>query len=475
MCNLAGYSGKHDANPLSIKLLAIYGRNRGKDGFGIVCDKKLYKYCGFKGQVNQSDSLDLIYGRTIDKCGNVVIMHNRWKTKGFVNESNTHPFEFNDIEGKRFIFAHNGTISNIEELADNYKVAHHLSDVDSKIFGEIIYRHGFNVLTEYEGYAAFSLYDVEENALYLWRGFSECDSIHATEERPLFYYQNKRHDKLYYSSEFMNLITALNTEDNIQELEYNCLTKIVDGKIVEKTYYDRSNIKFQPISYPKATDWNDAFSTRDQTYGYNKHSSVVRTQQNTMSVKKVPLYKIESCPQNESKGKIYCWKGLYWANGHVLNGAYLIQDNLTYTLITAENLNDKNAEFYEFFRDGYMLSDYNAYCDSLLKHGSFVNLHGSDICKFLHNEAVCIKVYDTAVVVYKGRNPLGPGDSITPKYSNFTYLRTNLGLSVTKNLVLLPEFTAGTVNAKVIKPQKAKVEDEESEDEYYQRIYSNFQ
>ena len=154
------------------------------------------------------------------------------------------------------------------------------------------------------------------------------------------------------------------------------------------------------------------------------------------------------------------------------------QNNHNYALYLenlAQNLNDKNAEFYEFFRDGYMLSDYNAYCDSLLKHGSFVNLHGSDICRFLHNEAVCIKVYDTAVVVYKGRNPLGPGDSITPKYSNFTYLRTNLGLSVTKNLVLLPEFTAGTVNAKVIKPQKAKVEDEESEDEYYQRIYSNFQ
>lgn len=412
MCNLFGYSGRAASNPLSIKLLAIYGRNRGKDGFGIVRDQTLHRFCGWKGTTNESDSLEVVYGKTLvkEKTNSFTIIgHNRQKSRGLVDIASTHPFEYNDIEDKHYFFAHNGTISNIEELARKYNVEHKYNEVDSKTLGRIIYEHGFNVLTEYEGYAAFSLYDVAENALYLWKGLSECDSATATIERPLFYWQNKNKDKLYYASEVNSLITAINDRSGLHELSPNCLTKIVHGKIVEETYYDRSVIKYKTPGFSHSpVNPTNAYAGGSNTYNaYTKK-------------KKRGVYNAEPCPQNTAKGKIYCWKAKYWINGHLLNGTYFIYEDMQYYQVDESTI-DQNTPDICYFLDGYKMKNYEKYIEHKALETDLDKMHVYTLSNIIDPKTIVIRFLNERWEIYKAGQFYYAKKSVFPLYSNVGY------------------------------------------------------
>lgn len=408
MCNLAGYSGVTDASPQILKLLMIYGRRRGTDGVGIIMNKKMYKYCGHDKGVNTSDALELIFGTTIQNTGNVVLTHNRARSRGVVSLSNTHPFIYDYIEGKKWAFAHNGTITNIYQLSNKYNAGHTADKTDSETLGKIIYEHGFEVLTEYEGCAAFSLYDITNNILYLWKGASKHDSNIISEERPLHYWSNKNKTKLYYASEKNALVTAINTTDNIYDVPSNTLLKIENGKIVEKTEYNRSAIEY--INYTSYVDsYNDSYYNRNKT-SYNNYPPKKDSGG-------------ETSPQNEARGRVYFFSNLYWHNGHKMDGIYEIDVNLYPKKIGNSQYKVEDEDSYVCFSKGYMLKDILTYVNCLTDNFDFEELTAEELVAMLHPDAI-YAVKNPTWSMYTDGEKVAPNTEVRPAYSDrFYYIK----------------------------------------------------
>lgn len=433
MCNLAGYSGKKKANIHIIKLLAIYGRERGTDGFGTWMGGKLWKDGGFG---KEGDSYSVIYGinitpeRSSSANSNTILIHNRAKSVGFTNKENAHPFHFNYIPDHEIVFAHNGTIKNIADLCDKYNIKYEQGLTDSYHLGKIIYENGFKVLEEYEGAAALSILDVSTDTLYLWKGFSQCESSVATEERPLHFYMKK--DVLYYSSEDITLVTALNTRQNIYTFDCNTLYTIKEGVITSTTLFDRSKIVYKA---PPPYSWQNV---QQSAHGRN---SVNAYEYPKTTLK--PLYKIESSPQNTSKNRIYCWQGKYWKNGHILRGPYLIEDDDRCFQVTNKELekyqNDPTLQDkfdkVRFFKDGYMMKSmdvYNAFENSKKKEAE---ISPFDFAQMLYPGTIYMKLSSARYSTYfSGHYTMLK--AMTPLYSRFTYFNNNGTIEVTDRLSL---------------------------------------
>lgn len=416
MCNLSGYSGLKKPNIHIIKLLAIYGRERGNDGFGIWMGDKLFKNGGYN---KEGDSYNVVYGTVVEKnanTSNTVLMHNRAKSIGLVNKTNAHPYEFNHIEGKHYIFAHNGTIKNIETLCEKYKIETTVGLTDSYYLGKIIYEYGFDVLKEYEGFAAITVLDVNTDILYLFKGFSQCESNVATEERPLHIY--KRNQLLYYSSEAINLSTAINTHDNIESLAPNVLFSILGGKCIKAEPYDRSHIIFKKVEY----DWSNSYGS---TNNYPAKSKSIE-----------PLYKIEPTPQNKMKNKIYCWQGRYWKNGHLLRGPIMISDDEKCYSITPKELENYklyNSDLYNnirFFVDGYMMKDEDVYHETMKSNLKESNLEAYNWAQKLHPDTIYMKMLGLRYSMYYNGKYIS-NTKVIPLYSCFEYTNQNGVIKVT--------------------------------------------
>jgi hypothetical protein len=412
MCNLAGYSGSRKANIGIIKLLAIYGRDRGKDGFGIYISGKLYKAGGWQ---NEGDSFNVLKGVVINKGlrgNNTIIMHNRAKSVGTVNRDNAHPFRYNYIKDKNFIIAHNGTIKNIDALCIKYNIEQEAGVTDSYYLGKIIYENGFKVLTEYEGFAALSIFDVNTDTLYLWKGHSQCESGKATEERPLHIYTKK--GILYYASEEVSLKTALNTENGIYPLAENTLTVIKDGVIVDEIVYDRSHIVYK---------YNTTYYQQDDYFpAVTKASS-----KSNAYVKPESMYIIEPSPQNEANGKIFCWQTKYWKQGHVLNGAWSVSEDGTAYMATKSDLEKWTAEndvlkleSLKFFYRGYMIKNKELYDDLFNNKKDPETFSMYDFAQKLHTGTIYIRLmYGKYTMYHNGMNKGNVG--IIPLFSHYSY------------------------------------------------------
>lgn len=419
MCNLTGYSGKVPANVDKMKLLFIYGNRRGKDGFGVVMGKQLYRYCGYEKGTDFSNSENAVYGTIFHPTKNrhTIIAHNRAKSVGTININNTHPFKYHD-ESKNvtLFFAHNGTISNIEELAKKYNVTMNTGDVDSKILGEIIYKNGFDVLKEYTGYAAFSLLDYEEDALYLWKGLSQCDSVTPSEERPLAYWQNKTKTQFYYASEKVTLSTALNIPlEDILDIEPNYLYKIKDGKILSKTYYDRSHIEYKPKkTHFGHGGWNDDWAyDRKHTKDTVGKKSVGVESEIKGNISTDLLYDKEPSPQQHKGAMMYFWKGRYYSNGHLLNGIYYYDRIMQkITLLNRKEDIDKykdnvytTSDIY-YFKEGYMIKNHEMY-EKLIPTQQFHAWSVQGKQNYIHPETIVIgpasyTTHEKVIVTAKG-------------------------------------------------------------------------
>lgn len=349
MCGLFGYIGKKPANPLSVKLLWIYSKKRGTDSTGLYRNRRIIKSWYDYSQKMTGDSFEYLYGATMKPTlhHHTIIGHCRQKSVGQVTKDNTHPFEYEE-NGCRWIFAHNGTIKNIEDLAKKYDTPRGIGETDSQTFGHILAKGHFNVLLEYQGTAAFSLYNETEDTLYLWRGYSRQESTVASDERPLSVYEGKNY--LYWASEELNLVTALNSssEKNIKELTENTLYKFVECNLVDTTKYDRSDVAIEVVS--NSIGFNTYYEDR---YNYRKST--------TKSVGS--SYPKEPNPQIMAGPKIYFWNGKYYRSGHLLTGIMRIEDDGAITF-------DPNAGTEYYFKEGYMFKDKETYT-KYLNHETF--------------------------------------------------------------------------------------------------------
>lgn len=174
-CGLVGFSGKNSVNlPAIFFLMWHNAETRGKHATGI--------YTPNTGLIKKSgEALNFIKDTTVTsriKADTVLMAHVRKATVGNIYEvGNAHPFEYENL-----VVQHNGTLDNYKELAKMYNLPDNSWKTDSQVLGSILSMNHkknepFKVLGEYEGAAAFVIYNKETGVLYAGHD----------KERPLFY------------------------------------------------------------------------------------------------------------------------------------------------------------------------------------------------------------------------------------------------------------------------------------------------
>lgn len=175
MCGLFGFIGiPSEATKNVVFNLGLDNERRGKDSSGIayayqrgfIVNKKVDVISNFLKTRKANRALE----------SSVIIGHTRLATHGEVNWKNAHPFR----HGK-WIFAHNGVISNFEELNLLLKKKY---KVDSQVIGGLL-PDRINLLRG--SFAIVAINTDEPDRIYFWRNFS-----------PLFVVTNK--DGLFFSS-----------------------------------------------------------------------------------------------------------------------------------------------------------------------------------------------------------------------------------------------------------------------------------
>lgn len=249
MCGLAGFCG---TKPKFDKLiiLGILNQSRGIDSTGICFDfDEPVKVAGYNGK-GSFEKLCESYEFNLDSISKKkrIIIHTRKATKGAVNIDNAHPFTYLLDNNVKVNFMHNGTITNIKELKEEYKLTIE-SDVDSVSLGEALVNKKYKILSEYEGAAAAAwFYSDKEDEIYLWNGASQTfnkDTLYY--ERGLFYVQDideEGNTNFYFSSEKDHLRIAFGHNYKIKPIPHNTLIIVKDGKISYKKAYSRDEFYF---------------------------------------------------------------------------------------------------------------------------------------------------------------------------------------------------------------------------------------
>lgn len=150
----------------------------------------------------------------------ILLGHNRYATKGSINDDNAHPFECGHLIG-----VHNGTLRNQHVLDDNHKFP-----VDSENLYHHMSKHGVKeTIKKVNGAMALAWYDAKENTFNLFRNY----------ERPLCYAWSEDGKTMFVASEPFMIYVALEKEkikhQKIKILPTNTLlsVEIQDKKIYE--------------------------------------------------------------------------------------------------------------------------------------------------------------------------------------------------------------------------------------------------
>lgn len=184
ICGLVGVMGNitHVEKRIFKELLTV-DVLRGKHSTGVatvdsfkdtLVAKKAYNVIDF---LETKASADLLLNASVCLIG-----HNRFATKGAVNNINAHPFDFSDVVG-----AHNGTLNQVHRL-DN----HAYFDVDSENLYHHMNEHGVDDLFE-KMYGAW--------ALTWYNKVGETLNFLRNTQRPLCYCYTKDMKTLYWASE----------------------------------------------------------------------------------------------------------------------------------------------------------------------------------------------------------------------------------------------------------------------------------
>ena len=228
----------------NMKLLGTLNDSRGGDNAGIVINNEIFHTEKFTYKFSELIQKTILPTPDPSKS-TVVIGHCRKGSVGGKDHKNAHPFKiYNTIEEKGDWFmtgVHNGTISNWKDLAENYSLDPDLIDNDSKTILTILSRQRnlkrkqpiFRVLEQYEGYAVFIWYFLDEpNTMYVFKGASYkfSHSKEMDEERPLYFYECPFTKGIYFSSVEESLKMLSGDPSLVNDLECNIVYKIVEGK-----------------------------------------------------------------------------------------------------------------------------------------------------------------------------------------------------------------------------------------------------
>lgn len=226
MCGIIGYIGKDKCIPKIISgLESLEYRGYDSSGISYILNGKIK----IEKEVGKIENLKKIIDMDLESY--IGIGHTRWATHGKPCKENSHPHQSGKIT-----LVHNGIIENYEELKNNLKDYHYVSETDSEVVASLIdslYKKDnemVKVLNSLKDYliGSYALGILVENSdkLYAIRknspliiGVSENGNFIASDVPAILRYTNK-----YY----------LLDNDEYAILEKDKVTIYNNGKVVEK-------------------------------------------------------------------------------------------------------------------------------------------------------------------------------------------------------------------------------------------------
>lgn len=171
------------AEKTAFNQLLIVDVLRGKHSTGVALIGSGGEVDVFKKAVNSMDFLDFkTYADLTKYSNNCMLGHNRYATKGAVNNVNAHPFEFDNVVGM-----HNGTLRSYTQLKDSRDF-----DVDSECLYNHLDEHSVqDTVDKITGAYALTWFDKRTNKLHFLRN----------NERPLCYCYSKDGTAMFWASE----------------------------------------------------------------------------------------------------------------------------------------------------------------------------------------------------------------------------------------------------------------------------------
>lgn len=235
MCGLVGVMGDITAvDKIVFNQLLVVDVLRGKHSTGAA----LVDYRGvtsvFKKAVNVQDFLDFTKYKDLQRLSyNCMIGHNRYATKGAVNNVNAHPFDFQNVVG-----VHNGTLHQYHNL-DNAKDF----EVDSECMYSHLNDHGIqDTFEKVVGALALVWFDKKTKKLHFFRN----------SERPLSYCYSSDKATLYWASESW-MLRGILSRNGIQHTEIVSISEEVLYSFDVPDKYATKGVVLSPPKVVKLT------------------------------------------------------------------------------------------------------------------------------------------------------------------------------------------------------------------------------
>jgi len=295
MCGIFGYSG-NSPNLDKIKILGIYNESRGGDACGLFINNEIL----------HGNGLTKTFPKLIEKSyipkpkkNFSILGHTRKASVGGTDEKYTHPYAIptKDNKATELVGVHNGTIYNWTALATKYDIP--VTDLnDSKFLFTVLAQNKLDILSEYEGHAAFlACHPYDKNSILAFKGASKesynyynklpkinseeykklygddfyteeiKDFSDYKEERPLFFYQESE-NSMYLSSIEEALYAIGGDESNVWPLPINKLYTIQNGQIVDTQVINRTKNYFAS-QYVHSASINKV-PVRQHNYNHNR-------------------------------------------------------------------------------------------------------------------------------------------------------------------------------------------------------------
>lgn len=274
MCGLVGAAGNLEfKDEALIKRLLVFDYFRGPDSTGFAAIRK-------SGEAKiaklASHPLNLFDTKRFDTALSAYsslafIGHNRFATKGKVNDINAHPYVYDHIVG-----AHNGTLEKKSWEALN-KMLGEDTDVDSKAIIACIAKFGIEeTVAKMEGAWALVWVDTEKKTLNFLRN----------NERTLWFSLTEKFNKIFWASEYkmMDLAIHSGAEKDMQKLYKTdtkaCFFPFVEDWLytvplenLEKGYEDKPDFKIKKLKGKGGTYTGVPFTKASTTGGGGDHKT----------------------------------------------------------------------------------------------------------------------------------------------------------------------------------------------------------
>lgn len=345
-CGIFGFYGDmKNFNWDKFNILGLSNESRGKDALGIAGNTFSVKY----EDIKYGGFLKKFKLPTIGAGEKIVLGHVRTTSSMLTGNKGINYAQ--PIQMEDYLFAHNGTVYNQDNLRHKCEISDHAIKNDEKIImndsmilSQIIKKEKYDALKDYEGSAAFVYYDKTKDRLILWSGKSNNFSGYLREERPLKLLKSEKY--MWFSSVEDPLWYISEDDSEIDQIDYNKLLIFEGMNLIEEISIDRSN----------------SFQNQQHKSDYTTHRSTyvapVKPKQLSLPLPKEHVGQNKSKP-NQKKGVIEFDGEFYFLNGEKAHGMFHL-DTMG-TVYKSQNLDEaifpwEVTQMY-YFIHGYMIED----------------------------------------------------------------------------------------------------------------------